>query len=216
MSLLVASRAVQICSKLTASTKLFMALIISRLSRISLDSCASCVTAGDPMGRRRVAVRGFIGLCLEFFTADFWVLHHHEMASRGQGAAGSRGNRERDDRGKRLMVDLDPIRELVEETFDEGELGPIIMGNRQHLQHEDKGGWRSREPGEGRQGQAPYAGSKSLMRAGGGDVRGGGACPIIMGQPTAPSTQVEAKEGSMVGQKKKKNSKRRDTSAPVN
>ncbi|KAL3683495.1 hypothetical protein R1sor_001517 [Riccia sorocarpa] len=49
------------------------------------------------------------------------------MASRGQGRAGSRGNREREDRGKRPMVDPDPIREPVEETFEEGELAPIIM-----------------------------------------------------------------------------------------
>ncbi|KAL3693130.1 hypothetical protein R1sor_006781 [Riccia sorocarpa] len=50
------------------------------------------------------------------------------MASRGHGAAGGRGNRKRDDRGKRPMVDPDPIREPVEETFEEGELAPIIMG----------------------------------------------------------------------------------------
>ncbi|KAL3683084.1 hypothetical protein R1sor_001106 [Riccia sorocarpa] len=49
------------------------------------------------------------------------------MASRGQGRAGGRGNREREDRGKRPMVDPDPIREPVEETFEEGELAPIIM-----------------------------------------------------------------------------------------
>ncbi|KAL3697032.1 hypothetical protein R1sor_011108 [Riccia sorocarpa] len=50
------------------------------------------------------------------------------MASRGQGAAGGRGNPERDDRGKRPMVDPDLIREPVEETFEEEELAPIIMG----------------------------------------------------------------------------------------
>ncbi|KAL3685383.1 hypothetical protein R1sor_003405 [Riccia sorocarpa] len=50
------------------------------------------------------------------------------MASRRHGAAGDRGNRERNDRGKRPMVDPDPIREPVEETFEEGELAPIIMG----------------------------------------------------------------------------------------
>ncbi|KAL3675403.1 hypothetical protein R1sor_025351 [Riccia sorocarpa] len=50
------------------------------------------------------------------------------MTSRGHGAAGGRGNRERDDMGKRPMVDPDPIREPVEETFEEGELAPIIMG----------------------------------------------------------------------------------------
>ncbi|KAL3702537.1 hypothetical protein R1sor_020559 [Riccia sorocarpa] len=50
------------------------------------------------------------------------------MALRGHGAAGGRGNRERDDRGKRPMVDPDPIREPMEETFEEGELPPIIMG----------------------------------------------------------------------------------------
>ncbi|KAL3689530.1 hypothetical protein R1sor_015839 [Riccia sorocarpa] len=50
------------------------------------------------------------------------------MASREHGAAGGRGNRERDDRGKRPMVDPDPIREPVEETFEEGKLAPIIMG----------------------------------------------------------------------------------------
>ncbi|KAL3687474.1 hypothetical protein R1sor_013783 [Riccia sorocarpa] len=49
------------------------------------------------------------------------------MASRGQGRAGGRGNRESEDRGKRPMVDPDPIREPVEETFEEGELAPIIM-----------------------------------------------------------------------------------------
>ncbi|KAL3697581.1 hypothetical protein R1sor_011657 [Riccia sorocarpa] len=49
------------------------------------------------------------------------------MASRGQGRAGGRGNREREDRGKRPMVVPDPIREPVEETFEEGELAPIIM-----------------------------------------------------------------------------------------
>ncbi|KAL3689024.1 hypothetical protein R1sor_015333 [Riccia sorocarpa] len=65
------------------------------------------------------------------------------MASRGHGAAGGRGNRERDDRGKRPMVDPDPIREPVEETFEEGELLPSSWGNRHHLQHEDRGGWRA-------------------------------------------------------------------------
>ncbi|KAL3684015.1 hypothetical protein R1sor_002037 [Riccia sorocarpa] len=49
------------------------------------------------------------------------------MASHGQGRAGGRGNREREDRGKRPMVDPDPICEPVEETFEEGELTPIIM-----------------------------------------------------------------------------------------
>ncbi|KAL3687057.1 hypothetical protein R1sor_013366 [Riccia sorocarpa] len=49
------------------------------------------------------------------------------MASRGQGRAGGRGNRESEDRGKRPMVDPDPIREPVEETFEERELAPIIM-----------------------------------------------------------------------------------------
>ncbi|KAL3699326.1 hypothetical protein R1sor_017348 [Riccia sorocarpa] len=49
------------------------------------------------------------------------------MASRGQGRAGGRGNQDREDRGKRPMVDPDPIREPVEETFEEGELTPIIM-----------------------------------------------------------------------------------------
>ncbi|KAL3685026.1 hypothetical protein R1sor_003048 [Riccia sorocarpa] len=78
------------------------------------------------------------------------------MTSRGQGAAGGRGNRERADRGKRPMVDPDPIRELVEETFEEGELSPIIMG-----------------------------------------------------QPTAPSTQVEVGERSSAGQKKKKKKKKK-------
>ncbi|KAL3700936.1 hypothetical protein R1sor_018958 [Riccia sorocarpa] len=45
------------------------------------------------------------------------------------------------------------------------------------------------------------------MRAGGRDVRGGELAPIIIGQPTAPSTQVEAGEGSSIGQKKKKKKK---------
>ncbi|KAL3679414.1 hypothetical protein R1sor_022370 [Riccia sorocarpa] len=49
------------------------------------------------------------------------------MASRGQGRARGRGNRERKDRGKRPMVDPDPIREPMEETFEEEELVPIIM-----------------------------------------------------------------------------------------
>ncbi|KAL3692385.1 hypothetical protein R1sor_006036 [Riccia sorocarpa] len=49
------------------------------------------------------------------------------MASRGQGMAGGRGNREREDRGKHLMVDPDPIREPMEEMFEERELAPIIM-----------------------------------------------------------------------------------------
>ncbi|KAL3693452.1 hypothetical protein R1sor_007103 [Riccia sorocarpa] len=49
------------------------------------------------------------------------------MASRGQGRVGGRGNREREDWGKHPMVDPDPIRELVEEMFEEGELAPIIM-----------------------------------------------------------------------------------------
>ncbi|KAL3679097.1 hypothetical protein R1sor_022053 [Riccia sorocarpa] len=49
------------------------------------------------------------------------------MASRGQGRARGRGNRERKDRGKRPMVDPDPIREPVEETFEEAELALIIM-----------------------------------------------------------------------------------------
>ncbi|KAL3689623.1 hypothetical protein R1sor_015932 [Riccia sorocarpa] len=49
------------------------------------------------------------------------------MASRGQGRARGRGNRESEDRGKRPMVDPDPIREPVEETFEEGEFAPIIM-----------------------------------------------------------------------------------------
>ncbi|KAL3692955.1 hypothetical protein R1sor_006606 [Riccia sorocarpa] len=41
--------------------------------------------------------------------------------------AGGRGNRERDDRSKHLMVDPNPIREPMEETFDKEELAPIIM-----------------------------------------------------------------------------------------
>ncbi|KAL3686254.1 hypothetical protein R1sor_004276 [Riccia sorocarpa] len=45
------------------------------------------------------------------------------------------------------------------------------------------------------------------MRAGGGDVRGGGACPHHHGQPTAPSTQVEVGEGSSAGKKKKRKKK---------
>ncbi|KAL3679394.1 hypothetical protein R1sor_022350 [Riccia sorocarpa] len=49
------------------------------------------------------------------------------MASRAHGAVGGRGNRERDDRGKRPMVDPDPICEPVEETFEKRELTPIIM-----------------------------------------------------------------------------------------
>ncbi|KAL3684573.1 hypothetical protein R1sor_002595 [Riccia sorocarpa] len=81
------------------------------------------------------------------------------MPSRGQGGwrtrgAGGRGNRERDDKGKRPMVDPDPICEPVEETLDERELAPIIIG-----------------------------------------------------QPTAPSTQDEDGEGSSAGKKKKKKKK---------
>ncbi|KAL3695236.1 hypothetical protein R1sor_009312 [Riccia sorocarpa] len=63
----------------------------------------------------------------EFFTAYIWVLHLHDMASRGQRRAGGRGNRESEDRGKRPMVDPNPIREPVEETFEEWELAPIIL-----------------------------------------------------------------------------------------
>ncbi|KAL3676385.1 hypothetical protein R1sor_026333 [Riccia sorocarpa] len=68
------------------------------------------------------------------------------MASRGQGAAGGRGNWERDDRGKRPMVDPDPIRESVEETFEEGELAPIIMGQPTSPSTRGQGGLESREP----------------------------------------------------------------------
>ncbi|KAL3683380.1 hypothetical protein R1sor_001402 [Riccia sorocarpa] len=49
------------------------------------------------------------------------------MTSRGQGVAEGRGNRRRDDRSKRPMVDPHPIREPVDEVFEEGELCPIIM-----------------------------------------------------------------------------------------
>ncbi|KAL3676530.1 hypothetical protein R1sor_026478 [Riccia sorocarpa] len=62
------------------------------------------------------------------------------------GGLGGRGNRDKDDRGKRPMMVPDLICEPVEETLEEGELVPIIMG-----------------------------------------------------QPTAPSTQVEAGEGSSAG-----------------
>ncbi|KAL3688852.1 hypothetical protein R1sor_015161 [Riccia sorocarpa] len=65
------------------------------------------------------------------------------MASRGQGAAGGRGNRERDDRGKRPMVDPDPIREPVEEMFEEGELASIIMGQPTSPSTQGQGGWRA-------------------------------------------------------------------------
>ncbi|KAL3685382.1 hypothetical protein R1sor_003404 [Riccia sorocarpa] len=78
--------------------------------------------------------------------------HHLQHEDRG---AGGRGNRDRDDKGKRPMVVPDPICEPVEEALEEGELAPIIIG-----------------------------------------------------QPTAPSTQVEAGEGSSAGQKKKKKKKR--------
>ncbi|KAL3685376.1 hypothetical protein R1sor_003398 [Riccia sorocarpa] len=73
------------------------------------------------------------------------------LSTRGHGGAGGRGNHDRDNRGKRPMVVPDPICEPVEETLEEEELAPIIIG-----------------------------------------------------QPTAPSTQVEAGEGSSAGQKKKK------------
>ncbi|KAL3700822.1 hypothetical protein R1sor_018844 [Riccia sorocarpa] len=102
------------------------------------------------------------------------------MASRGHGAAGGRGNRERDDRGKRPMVDPDPIREPVEETFEEGELAPIIMGQ-----------------------------PTSPSTCGQEGLEEGELAPIIIGQPTAPSTQVKAGEGSSAGQKKKKKKKKR-------
>ncbi|KAL3702380.1 hypothetical protein R1sor_020402 [Riccia sorocarpa] len=49
------------------------------------------------------------------------------MASCGQGRTEGRGNREREDRGKRPMVDPDPIRHPVEETFEESELASIIV-----------------------------------------------------------------------------------------
>ncbi|KAL3680298.1 hypothetical protein R1sor_023254 [Riccia sorocarpa] len=97
------------------------------------------------------------------------------MASRGHGAAGGRGNRERDDRGKRPMVDPDPIREPVEETDDKGKR-PMVVPD------------PICEPVE-----------ETLEE--------GELAPIIIGQPTAPSTQVEAGEGSSAGQKKKKKKK---------
>ncbi|KAL3690252.1 hypothetical protein R1sor_016561 [Riccia sorocarpa] len=94
------------------------------------------------------------------------------MASRRQGAAGGRGNRERDDMGKRPMVDPVRIREPVEETDDTGKR-PMVVPD------------PICEPVE-----------ETLEK--------GELAPIIIGQPTAPSTQVEAGEGSSAGQKKKK------------
>ncbi|KAL3691217.1 hypothetical protein R1sor_004868 [Riccia sorocarpa] len=72
--------------------------------------------------------------------------------------AGGRGIRERDDRGKHPMVDPNPICEPVEETFEKGELAPIIMV-----------------------------------------------------QPTTPSRQVKAGEGSSAQKKKKKKSVNRES-----
>ncbi|KAL3701044.1 hypothetical protein R1sor_019066 [Riccia sorocarpa] len=94
------------------------------------------------------------------------------MASRGHGAAGGRDNRERDDKGKRPMVDPDPIREPVEETDDKSKRPMVIPDP-------------ICEPVE-----------ETLEE--------GELAPIIIGQPTTPSTQVEAGEGRSVGQKKKK------------
>ncbi|KAL3675913.1 hypothetical protein R1sor_025861 [Riccia sorocarpa] len=104
------------------------------------------------------------------------------MASRGHGAAGGRGNRERDDRGKRPMVDPDPIREPVEKMFEEGELAPIIMG----------------------QPTSPSTRGQGALEEALGE---GELAPIIIGQLTAPSTQVEVGERSSTGQKKKKKKK---------
>ncbi|KAL3700702.1 hypothetical protein R1sor_018724 [Riccia sorocarpa] len=98
------------------------------------------------------------------------------MASRGQGAAGSRGNRERDDRSKRPMVDPVPIREPVEETDDRGKRSMVV----------------------------PDPICEPVKET----LEEGELAPIIIGQPTALSTQVEAREGSSVGQKKKKKKKK--------
>ncbi|KAL3691561.1 hypothetical protein R1sor_005212 [Riccia sorocarpa] len=97
------------------------------------------------------------------------------MASRGHGAAEGRGNRERDDRGKRPMVDPDPIREPVEETDDKGKR-PMVV---------------------------PDPICEPVEEA----LEEGELAAIIIGQPTAPSTQVEVGEGSSTGQKKKKKKK---------
>ncbi|KAL3685380.1 hypothetical protein R1sor_003402 [Riccia sorocarpa] len=137
------------------------------------------------------------------------------MASRGQGAAGGRGNRERDDRGNRPMVDPDPIREPVEETFEEGELAPIIMGQPTSPStrgQEGAGGRGNRDRDD--RGKRPMVVPDPICEPVEETLEKGELAPIIIGQPTAPSTQVEAGERSSagqrssVGQKKKKKKKK--------
>ncbi|KAL3695798.1 hypothetical protein R1sor_009874 [Riccia sorocarpa] len=115
------------------------------------------------------------------------------MASRGHGTAGGRGNRERDDRGKRPMVDPDPIREPVEETFEEGELASIIMGQPTSPSTCGQGGLGGRgnhdRDDKGKRSMvAPHPICEPVEET----LEEGELAPIIIGQPTTPSTQVEA------------------------
>ncbi|KAL3684471.1 hypothetical protein R1sor_002493 [Riccia sorocarpa] len=88
------------------------------------------------------------------------------MASREQGATGGQGNRERDDRGKRPMVDPDPIREPVEETFEEGELASIIMGQPKSPSTREQGGLEisdlTRKIGQGSYGSVYLVGFRDV------------------------------------------------------
>ncbi|KAL3676568.1 hypothetical protein R1sor_026516 [Riccia sorocarpa] len=112
------------------------------------------------------------------------------MASRGQGAAGGRGNRERDDRGKRPMVDPDPIREPVEETFEEGEPAPIIMGQPTSPSTRGQGGAGDRgNRDRDDMGKRPMVVSDPICEPVEETLEEGELAPIIIGQPAAPSTQ---------------------------
>ncbi|KAL3702153.1 hypothetical protein R1sor_020175 [Riccia sorocarpa] len=71
-----------------------------------------------------------ISIVYRFFGEDWPTISFASVADLHHfldGRAGGRGNREREDQGKRPMVDPDPICEPVEETFEEEELAPIIM-----------------------------------------------------------------------------------------
>ncbi|KAL3697366.1 hypothetical protein R1sor_011442 [Riccia sorocarpa] len=112
------------------------------------------------------------------------------MASRGQGAVGGRRNRERDDRGKRPMVDPDPIREPVEETFQEGELAPIIMGQPTSPLTRGQGGLEVEGTVIGTiGGKRPMVVPDPICEPVEETLEEGELAPIIIGQPTAPSIQ---------------------------
>ncbi|KAL3687412.1 hypothetical protein R1sor_013721 [Riccia sorocarpa] len=83
----------------------------------------------------------------EFFTANFLGFAPSRDGLTRAREAGGRGNREREDWGKRSLVDPDSIRELVEETFEEGKLTPIFMAQpttppRQVEFGEGSSGWK--------------------------------------------------------------------------